>query len=109
MCLPNGVGESKFSEDVIAVHLAERVGDQLESSAVGIAEVQRDLAVLDQFDTGLGQLGAQLRPLGRFDADRDVVEAAEYFLVRAHVETREVEEGRRLPLPMSKKKCDDPG
>ena len=57
MCLPNGMGESKFSEDVIAVHLTEWVCDQFESSAVGIAEVQRNLTVLDQFDAGLGQSG----------------------------------------------------
>src|ERR1700712_5780017 len=33
------------SEHLHAVHLAERVGDQLDASAVGVAEVHRDAAV----------------------------------------------------------------
>ena len=38
------------SEDLGAVHLAEGVGDQLDTSAVGVAEVDRHLAVDDVLD-----------------------------------------------------------
>src|SRR3954470_23764656 len=50
------------SEDLVAVHLAERVGDELDAGAVGVAEVDRDAAVHLVRDPGLGQPPDQLLP-----------------------------------------------
>src|SRR5687768_5781524 len=50
------------SEDVLPVHLAEGIGDQLDAGAVRVAEVHRDPAVHDVLDAGLGQPLDQLLP-----------------------------------------------
>src|SRR3954470_20991670 len=80
------------SEDVVAVHLAERVGDQFDAGAVGVAEVDRDAAVHGVLDAGVGEPLYQLAPALRVDADRHVVQAAEHLGVRADVQAGEVEE-----------------
>src|SRR4051795_11023294 len=61
------------SEDVVAVHLAERVGDELDAGAVGVAEVHRDAAVDDVLHPGVGEPLHQLAPVLRVDADGHVV------------------------------------
>src|SRR3954469_3068856 len=80
------------SEDVVAVHLAERVGDELDAGAVGVAEVDRDAAVHGVLHPGVGEPLHQLLPVLGVDADRHVVQAAEHLGVRADVQAREVEE-----------------
>src|SRR3954447_1510975 len=81
-----------LSEDVVAVHLAERVGDELDAGAVGVAEVDRDAAVHGVLHPGVGEPLHQLLPVLGVDADRHVVQAAEHLGVRADVQAREVEE-----------------
>src|SRR3954453_14368205 len=80
------------SEDVVAVHLAERVGDELDAGAVGVAEVDRDAAVHGVLDAGVGEPLHQLLPVLGVDADRHVVQATEHLGGRADVQAREVEE-----------------
>jgi hypothetical protein len=48
------------SEDVLAVHLAEGVGQQFQAGAVGVAEVHRRAAFLLEGDACRGQLVAQV-------------------------------------------------
>ena len=50
-------------QDFLAVHLAERVGEQLDAGAVGVAEVQRGAAFLQVGDPGL-DLGPYAEVLG---------------------------------------------
>ncbi len=80
------------SEDGQAVHLAQRVGDQLHPGAVGVAEVHRGAALEQVLDAGLVQAGAQLRPALGLDGDREMVQPAEDLGVRPDVEAGEVEE-----------------
>src|SRR3954447_6210092 len=86
------------SEDVVAVHLAERVGDELDAGAVGVAEVDRDTAVHDVLDAGLGEPFDQLLPAVGGDADSHVVQAAEHLGVGADVEAGEVEERQQVAV-----------
>src|SRR4051795_11981601 len=86
------------SEDVLAVHLAERVGDQLDAGAVGVTEVDRDAAVHLVRDAGVGEPLDQLGPVLGVDADGHVVQAAEDLGVRADVQAREVEEGQQVAV-----------
>ena len=62
---------------MVAVHLAERVGDELDAGAVGVAEVDRDAAVHLVLDAGLRETLHELLPLGGVDRDGAVVQAAE--------------------------------
>src|SRR3954464_11742699 len=80
------------SEDVVAVHLAERVGDQLDGGAAGVGEGARDAAGHGVLHPGVGEPLHQLLPVLGVDADRHVVQAAEHLGVRADVQAREVEE-----------------
>src|SRR4051795_12720638 len=86
------------SEDVVAVHLAERVGDQLDAGAVGVAEVDRDAAVHGVLDAGVGEPLHQLLPVLGVDADGHVVQAAEHLGVGADVQAGEVEEGDEVAV-----------
>src|SRR3954470_16289603 len=97
------------SEDVVAVHLPERVGDQLDAGAVGVAEVDRDAAVHDVLDPGLVQPGDQLLPALGLDADRHVVQPAEDLGVAAHLQAREVEEGQQVAVPDVEEEVRGPG
>src|SRR3954453_6933927 len=81
------------SEDVVAVHLAERVGDQFDAGAVGVTEVDRDAAVHLVRHVGLLEPLDELLPALRVDADGHVVQAAEDLGVGADVQAGEVEEG----------------
>jgi hypothetical protein len=65
-------------QHVLAVHLPERVGDELDPGAVGVPEAHRDAAVHHVLDTGVGELGDQRLPALRLDADGHVVQAAEH-------------------------------
>src|SRR3954454_3126791 len=87
-----------LSEDVVAVHLAERVGDELDAGAVGVAEVDRDAAVHLVRDAGVLQPAYQFLPVVRVDADRHVVQPAEHLGVRADGQAREVEEGEQVAV-----------
>src|SRR3954454_18643813 len=86
------------SEDVVAIHLAERVGDQLDAGAVGVAEVDRDAAVHHVLDSGVGEPVDQLLPALRVDADGHVVQPAEHLGVGADVQAGEVEEGQQIAV-----------
>src|SRR3954470_5436748 len=86
------------SEDLVAVHLAERVGDELDAGAVGVAEVHRDAAVHDVLDAGVGEPLHQLAPALRVDADGHVVQPAEHLGVGADVQAGEVEEGDEVAV-----------
>src|SRR4051795_1275071 len=86
------------SEDVVAVHLAEGVGDELDAGAVGVPEVHRDAAVHDVLDAGVGEPLHQLAPALRVDADGHVVQAAEHLGVGADVQAGEVEEGDEVAV-----------
>src|SRR3954454_9827601 len=87
-----------LSEDVVAVHLAQRVGDQLDAGAVGVAEVHRDAAVHLMLDAGIGEPLHQLIPPFGVDADGHVVQPAEYLGVGADVQAGEVEEGQQIAV-----------
>src|SRR4051812_47997607 len=86
------------SDDLGAVHLAERVGDELQPGSVGVPEVQRRPADVLVVDAG----GVQALPSGGpgllRHRDRQVVEAAEDLRVGSEVEAREVEEGDRVAV-----------
>src|SRR4051794_6777100 len=97
------------SEDVVAVHLAERVGDELDAGAVGIAEVDRDAAVHDVLDVGVGESLHQLAPALRLDADGYVVQPAEDLGVGADVEAGEVEEGQQVAVADVEEEVRGPG
>src|SRR3954466_9119455 len=86
------------SEDVVAVHLAERFVEELEGGAVGVAEVDRDAAVHGVLDAGVGEPLYQLAPALRVDADGHVVQAAEHLGVGADVQAGEVEEGGEVAV-----------
>src|SRR3954447_4779984 len=86
------------SEDVVAVHLAERVGDELDAGAVGVAEVHRDAAVHGVLHPGVGEPLHQLIPPFGGDADGHVVQPAEHLGVGAHVQAGEVEEGQQIAV-----------
>src|SRR4051794_40115939 len=86
------------SEHLRAVHLTERVGDQLDAGAVGVAEVDRDPAVHLVRDAGAGESLDQLLPVLGVDADRHVVQAAEHLGVVADVQAGEVEEGQQVAV-----------
>src|SRR4051794_5754082 len=86
------------SEHRRAVHLAERVGDELDPRAVGVAEVHRDAAVHLVRHAGLGEPLHELVPAVGVDADRHVVEAAQHLGVRADVQAGEVEEREQVPV-----------
>src|SRR4051794_9849207 len=87
-----------WRSDRVAVHLAQRVVQQLEALAVGAAEVHRRAALLVGLDTGVAELLAQPLPLLGLDGDRQVVEPAEDLGVGAEVEPREVEVGEQVAV-----------
>ena len=82
----------------MAVHLAERVGDELDPGAVGVPEVDRDAAVHLVLDAGLLEALDEPRPSDWARPRSHVVEAAEDLGVRAHVETGEVEEREQVAV-----------
>jgi hypothetical protein len=41
-----------------SIHFAERVGDEFDACAVWVAEVQGDVVVFDELDTGIDEFGA---------------------------------------------------
>ena len=86
------------SEHLRSVHLAEWIGNELETYAVGVAEIERDLAVFGQLHSCVDQLGAQVIPPLRVNADRDVVQPTQHLLVRTNVQTREIEEGKEIAV-----------
>ena len=86
------------SEHFRSVHLAEWIGNELETYAVGVAEIERDLAVFGQLHSCVDQLGAQVIPPLRVNADRDVVQPTQHLLVRTNVQTREIEEGKEIAI-----------
>ena len=82
----------------MAVHLPERVGDELQAGAVWVAEVHRGAALQLVVDAGSLQVGAQAGPSIRFHGDSHVVKPAQHFGVRPEVEAREVEERDEVAL-----------
>src|SRR5437764_2280381 len=87
------------SEDVAAVHFAEGVGEQFQAGAVGVAEVERYAAFLHVLHARRLEVGAERGPLLRRHRDREVVQAAEDFGVRAEVQAGEVEERQEVAVP----------
>ena len=65
--------------------------------------------MLGELHAGRGELVPQPLPARRLHADREVVQPAEHLPVRALIEAGKVEERQQVVLPMSKKKCDEPG
>jgi hypothetical protein len=96
-------------EDVLAIHLAEGVGEELEAGAVGVAEVQRHTAFFEVADAGRVQVGAQRGPLLRRYRDRQVVQAAEDLGVGAEVEAGEVEERQQVAVADVEEEVAGPG
>ena len=94
----DGADGATHQSTLLAVHLAERVGDQLDPGAVGVAEVDRHLAVDDVLDTGLVEPPTRCVPALGLDRDRHVVQPAEHLGVRPDVEAREVEEGEQVAV-----------
>ena len=97
-------------EHVLAVHLAERVGDELDAGAVGVAEVDRDAAVHLVRHAGL------VEPLAPAPAQRSGSTLIAMWCsppsTSAYGPTSRPGKSKnasRLPLPMSKKKCEEPG
>ena len=65
-CCFAGVGPGALRallEDLVPVHLAEWVGDELDARPVGVAEVDRHTAVHFVVDPGLGEPGDQRVPV----------------------------------------------
>src|SRR3954454_4155812 len=87
-----------ISEHPLALRLSERVGDQLEAGAVGIAEVDRDAAVQFVLDLRVGEPLHQLLPAAGLDADRHVMQPAEDLGVGSDVESGKVEEGEQVAV-----------
>src|SRR3954469_20341635 len=81
-----------ISQHAAAVHLTERVGDDLDPRAVRVTEVGRHVAVDHVLDTRRVELADQVAPAFRLDTDGHVVQAAQDLAVRADVEAGEVEE-----------------
>src|SRR5207248_44426 len=75
---------------LVAVHLAQRVGDQLEAGPVRVAEVDRGPALGLVLHTGLVEAGLGLRPLVGVHGDGDVVQPAQYLGVGPQIEAGEV-------------------
>src|SRR5690242_18847840 len=99
MASPYSAPRARASEDVAAVHFAEGVGEEFQAGAVGVAEVQRRAALLHVLDAGCLEVGAQRGPLLGCHRDREVVQAAEDFGVRADVQAGEVEKGQQVAVP----------
>ena len=75
----------------------------------GCGEVDRDSAVDHVLNAGFVEAVDDLVPSLGLHRDGQVVESAEHLGVRADVEPGESKKASRLPLPMSKKKCVEPG
>ncbi len=86
-------------QDLRAVHLAERVGEQFKARAVRVAQVCRRPALFRVLGSGGVQLAAQVLPFPPGDRDRDVVQAAEHLRVRADVQAGKVEERQQSAVP----------
>jgi hypothetical protein len=97
------------SEHLGSVHLAGWARDEPQACAVGVAEVQRDLAVFAELHARVDQFGAELVPSLRLDADRDVVQATQHLLIRTQIETREIEEGQEIAVADVEEECQEPG
>jgi hypothetical protein len=80
----------------VAVHLAERVGDELDASAVGVGEVHRHVAVDDVLHPGFVEPRDDLTPPFRLHRDGEVVEPAKDLGVRSDVQPGEVEERQQV-------------
>src|SRR4051794_26331466 len=91
-------GEPRGSDDDVAVHLPERIADQLQAGAVGIREVDRAPVDVGVRDVRRVELVLEVLPPARLDGDGEVVEAAEHLRVRSDVETGQVEEGERVAI-----------
>src|SRR3954453_6592860 len=86
------------STDRLAVHLQQRIADQFQTLAVRTAEVQRRTVDVGVVDVLTVQAVLQLLPRRWFHGDRQVMMSAEYLLVRAEIEAREVEVGERVAV-----------
>ena len=106
-----GRGRCRHSglEHLVAVHLAERVGDELDARSVGVAEVDRDAAVHLVLDPGLGEPGDECVPALGIHRDRHVVQPAEHLGVGPDVEAREVEEGQQVGVADVEEEVRGPG
>src|SRR3954447_23022485 len=93
----NGAPPGGSTED-LAVHLAERVADQLEPGAVRVREVNRRAVDVRVRDASRIQLALQVLPAGGLDGDRQVMQAAQHLGVRAEIEAWEVEERERVAV-----------
>src|SRR4051812_6243078 len=93
---PPRVWTGRSSENLCAVHLTEWVGDQFDAGSVGIAEVQRDPAVLGDLDRRRGQFLLEVLPPVGGHADRHVVQTPEDLTVRLQVQPRKVEERQQI-------------
>src|ERR1700732_1961237 len=87
-----------WSEHLLAVQLAEWIGDKLEAGGVGGIEVQRGFAGFILPPPRGPQPGAQAVPLLRLDADCDVMQPAEHLLVRTEVEIGEIKEAHEVTV-----------
>lgn len=95
-CCPASRADPARSDDAVAVHLAQRVADQLDPLPVRTAEVQRRPRVVGVGDAGVVELRLQRRPAGRLHGDGDVVQAACHLGVAVEIQTGEVEERQRV-------------
>ncbi len=86
-------------QDLRAVHLAERVGEQSQPGAVRVAQVQRRPTLLLVGNPRGVEPAPQVLPLLPGDRDRDVVQATEDLGVRADVQAGEVEERQQVAVP----------
>src|SRR5690606_33043721 len=67
------------SADRLAVHLAERIADELDPLAVRAPQVERGAAHVVVVDPGLVELGLEVGPPLGLDRDRQVLEPAEHL------------------------------
>ena len=74
-----GASAVRALDDLVAVHLAHRIGDQFGAGAVRVLEVDRDLAVDHMVDVRLRQAGHQFVPAHQVHRDRHVVQAVSPF------------------------------
>ena len=79
-----------------SVHLAQRIRDQFQPLAVGTPEIDRRAVDVGVLDAEIVEPRLEPVPLLGLDRDRQVMQPAEHLLVRADVETGEVEERQRV-------------
>jgi V8-like Glu-specific endopeptidase len=81
-----------------AVHLAQRVGQQLQADTIRVLEVEGRAACLGIRNADHVQLALQVGPLLLRHRDGDVVDVAKRLQVRAEVEPGEVEERQQVAV-----------